>query len=318
MGGIGQLKCSGGQVTSSLSACLWRAAARAVRIGRSRRYDPVEVERFIGDLSRATRRLVSREYRQSSFTPRNLLRIPERTEELFLDLTFYWSVGQVWREILHRIELPQYGRVAEVGCGYVPKVACGLHYAGFAGTIELIDPDGEALSHAARFLSLVGARCHATTRRGALSENPPARFDALFGNHLLDDLILSSYCARQGVEVAPLYACEERYAAVWDEIVTDASLIDHVVPALADTLVASVRPGGVVALLDYPSFTHRALGLTHVMSFVRQVALSLRRALTDRGATSLELLQDPVTFDRLTVSGDDLVAFRCGGSDGEL
>jgi hypothetical protein len=83
MGGIDQLKCSGGQVTSSLSACLWRAAARAVRIGRSRRYDPVEVERFIGDLSRATRRLVSREYRQSSFTPRNLLRIPERTEELF-------------------------------------------------------------------------------------------------------------------------------------------------------------------------------------------------------------------------------------------
>ena len=318
MGGVGDTRCDRVAEAQPQSEPLGRAAARASRIGRSWRYAPVEIERFVADLSLATRRLVSREYRQSSFQPRNLLRIPERTEELFNDLTFYWSVGQVWREIFAGMPMRQDARVAEVGCGYVPKVALGLHYAGFTGTVDLVDTDGEALSHAARFLELVGARCSSTTQAATLGDPHGRTYDALFGNHLLDDLVLSAFCVPRGIEGARLYEREDRYMAVWSEIINDSTFAERFVPDLADTLVGSVRPDGIVVLLDYPSFTHRALRLTRVIKFVREVALNLRRALVGRGATLLAPLKGSVTFDRLAVTPDDLVAFRSGGSNGEL
>ncbi len=296
-----------------------RASARVARMGRNHRFTNLEVERFVADIGVASRRLASREYQQSSFQPRNALRIPDRTEELFHDLTFYWSVGQVWRDLFQALSLSPFARVAEVGCGHVPKVAIGLHYFGAHGQVDLIDTDVVALERAKRFLELMGARFPVGMVHGTLCDGEAGRYDAVFANHLLDDLILSRFCERRTIDIATLYAREERYIGVWREIVATSDVLNEVVAALSEFLWRSARPGGVVILLDYPSFSHRALGLFDVVEYVREATRLLRETMRANGAVIMTGTPvRSITVDRVTVTQDDIVAYRVGGGDGEL
>lgn len=296
-----------------------RASNRVAQMGRNRRFTNLEVERFVTDIGLASRRLVSREYQQSSFQPRNTLRIPDRTGEIFQDLTFYWSVGQVWKNLFQAIALSPSARVAEIGCGYVPKVAIGLHYFGALGQVDLIDTDGVALERARRFLELMGARLPVGTVQGTILDGVVGEYDAVFANHLLDDLILRHVCERREIDVGALYAREEMYVSLWREIVTTPDLLYEVIPAFARLLVRSVRPGGVVLLLDYPSFSHRALGLSDVVDFVRKATRLLRESMRANGAVILTgIPSTSLRVDRMNVTQDEIVACRVGGSDGEL
>jgi hypothetical protein len=296
-----------------------KVSNRVARMGRNHRFTSLEIERFVADVGVASRRLASREYQQSSFQPRNALRIPDRTDELFQDLTFYWSVGQVWRTLFEAISLHPSARIAEIGCGYVPKVAIGLHYFGAHGQVDLIDADAVALEHAKRFLELMGARFPVGAVKGALSYGVVGEYDAVFANHLLDDLILSHFCERRNIDIAKLYGREESYIAVWREIVTTPDLLNELVPALAEVLVRSVRTGGLVVLLDYPSFSHRALGLNDVVEFVRTATRLLRENVRAKGAVIMTgIPSTSITIDRMNITQDDIVACRVGGGDGEL
>jgi hypothetical protein len=288
-------------------------------MGRNHRFSNLEVERFVGDIGLASRRLVSREYQQSSFQPRNTLRIPDRTEELFQDLAFYWSVGQVWRGLFEALSLSPTARVAEIGCGYVPKVAVGLHYFGARGVVDLIDSDPAALARAGRFLELMGSRFALGLVRGTLRKGVAGTYDAVFANHLVDDLILSHWCERRGIDIGTLYAREDRYVAVWGEIVATPRVLTEVIPSLAEALALAVRPKGLIVLLDYPSFSHRALGLNGVIDLVREGARLLRESLRANGAVMIPGIPSaPITIDRITVTQDAIVACRTGGSHGEL
>lgn len=296
-----------------------RASNRVSRMGQNHRFTSVEVERFVADIGLASRRLVSREYQQSSFQPRNALRIPDRTDELFHDLTFYWSVGQVWRELFQAISLSPLARVAEIGCGHVPKVGIGLHYFGAHGQVDLVDTDLVALERAKRFLELMGARFPVGMVNGTLSDGEAGRYDAVFANHLLDDLILSRFCERRNIDIGTLYAVEEKYIGVWREIVATSDGLNEVVVGLSEVLQRSVRPGGVVMLLDYPSFSHRALGLFDVVEYVREARRLLRETMRATGAVILTgIPARSITVDRMTVTQDDIVAWRVGGGDGQL
>lgn len=296
-----------------------RASSRVARLGRNYRFNQLEVERFVEDIGLAARRLISREYQQSTFRPRNTLRIPDRTEELFSDLAFYWSIGQIWRSLAEAVRISPTARIAEIGCGHVPKVAIGLHYLGIAGKVDLVDNDAIALDRASRFLELIGVRYPVGLVRATLFDEMVKGYDVILANHLLDDLILNHFCALRGVDVAKLYEEENRYIDVWEKIVATPHLLGDFVPVLAETLIAKVQPGGVVLLLDYPSFSHRALGLTDVIDLVRQVTRLLRHALRTRGAEVVtDLPATSITVDRVTVTQDDIVAFRRGGGHGEL
>ena len=291
-----------------------RASRRVARMGRNRRFSNLEVERFVGDIGLASRRLASREYQQSSFQPRNTLSIPERTDELFQDLAFYWSVGQVWRALFEALSLSSTARVAEFGCGYVPKVAVGLHYFGARGQVDLIDSDATALQRAGRFLELIGSRFALGLVRGALRKGVAGSYDAVFANHLVDDLILSHWCEQRDIDIGTLYAREDRYVAVWGEIVSNPHVLTEVIPSLADALALTVRPNGLIVLLDYPSFSHRALGLNGVIDLVRQGTRLLRESLRANGAVMIpDIPSAPLAIDRVTVTQDDVVACRTGG-----
>ncbi len=296
-----------------------RASSRVARLGRNYRFNSLEVERFVGDIGLAVRRLISLEYQQSTFRARNTLRIPDRTEELFSDLAFYWSVGQIWWSLAQALHISPTARIAEIGCGHVPKVAIGLHYLGFAGKVDLVDNDAIALERASRFLELIGARYPVGIVRATLFDERVRGYDVILANHLLDDLILNHFCALHGVDATNVYDREDRYMNVWKEIVATPNLVGEFVSVLAETLIEKVQPGGVVLLLDYSSFSHRALGLTDVIDLVRQTTRLLRDALRMRGAEVVtDLPAASITVDRITVTRDDIVAFRRGGVNGKL
>jgi hypothetical protein len=239
------------------------------------------------------------------------LRIPDRTEELFTDLTFYWSVGRVWREVLEKVIPPTVQHAAELGCGYVPKASLGLHYLNYMGRVDLVDSDEAAASHARNFLELFGARFHCDTRRTTLIEAPQEAYDLVVANHLLDDLALSFYCATQGSEFTALYLDEVSYASTWRTMVADREWLPGFVDSTVSTLLRLLKPNGTVVLIDYPSFSHRALGLTTLIQFVRDAQFLLREKFMEKGARVVsDPIVKPVVCDRLRVTHEDLIVVQ--------
>lgn len=261
----------------------------------SARTSDLERRRCLRELEIVHRRLVSREYVQSNFLERALLTLPDRTDEIFKELLFFWSVGEVWKELFHAVKLPPSARILDIGCGFFPKAEVGLYYCGFQGAVSLLDVCPQALAHAVKFLKFF--QVDFRTRRLACSvwDLPAVRFDFIIANHVLDDLLLDAAARSGRVPLAEAYRSERVFSQLWSGIVQDpvagAALMDR----LADVVLSRLNPRGVVLFVDYPSYTHRALGQGALLRFVRQRQQDLRSALEARG---LELMQ-PIRNGRL-------------------
>ena len=282
-----------------------------INIARVKKCSQLELDRLLCDLEIARTRLASREYRQSNFRPRNILSIPDRTDEIFKDLTFYWSIGQIWKEIIKNSFHEETQWVAEIGCGYIPKVGLGLSYFGFKGSLDLIDVDSRAAKKASSFLGLFGANFKSYSRVSSIFAESEVRYDSLLANHLLDDIILSNFCELNSIAGFKMYEREDEYKKTWQKIVSNSEFIPALMEELAETLLAKVKPGGIILLLDYPSFTHKALKLFPLIKQVKQAQSILRNKLENLGAIQIKgVMDEALKFDRLMVNPTDLICFR--------
>jgi hypothetical protein len=270
----------------------------------------LEAKRCTEDLKTIEIRLRSREYEQSCFKPRGTLSIPDRTQELLSDLSFFWSVGAVWQNLFDRIELKPSASVLDIGCGYFPKVELGLYYHGFEGTVTLCDPHREALEQASQFLKFFRVPFEAQTHASTVWDIGEKRFDAVVANHVLDDLILASYAKEHSLDIGALYSDEDNYMAVWTAI-SKTTMPAGLLQQLVHTLITLLAPCGVILFLDYPSFSHRALGMRHLQRVVGDFRAQLVRALRDAGLRELSLLgENTIRRDRLVIKDSYVMAFK--------
>jgi hypothetical protein len=287
------------------------SAARLVLLAKSRSYSDLEIERLAYDLNQLEARLTSHEYSRTSFKPRNVMSVPERTEELFKDIEFYASMGRIWEPLLRSSIGRDERFVAELGTGPVPKVAIGLHYMQYKGVCDLIDTDPRATTMADEFLNMLGAQFKREQVNQSVLKVEGKRYGALFANHFLDDLILDAYCKDSGESLAALYNDEQLYVKTWQTVLARPELLQRVTKALTGALLSLLRPGGIAVILDYPSFSHRALGLDSVTACVR-VCQSLIKEYARAGGAEivLDLLPHPITIEQIEISPSNLVTFR--------
>jgi len=287
-----------GSILASLQASL-----------NSGRYSSKEVARLSADISTSRRRLLSREYRQTSFKPRNQLTIPDRTEEFYMDLRFFWSIGKVWERLLRRMKLGARSRILDIGPGFFPKVEIGLCYLGFEGSVDLLDVDPMASPYATMFLDFFAKPFSTSSITGAVSGLKPSVYDLITANHFLDDFLLSHYCLRSGIRLHDAYGSEQIFKSAWRHIMHDHRAVDDQLGELIDALHRVSVRGTNVVLVDYPSFSHKALGLTSISTFVHGVGQRLSRSLCARGFRSRRLISHPIICDRLTIEPKHVLSF---------
>jgi hypothetical protein len=277
----------------------------------SRRFSCLELSRLAEDLEVSRSRLKSREYKQSSFKARNSLSIPDRTEEIAKDLKFYWSVASVWREIIRATFGVTQVSVAEVGCGHISKIGLGLIYSDFNGQLTLVDTDVTASKRAVECLSYFGARFLVAEDHSSIIQKSTKKFDAILSNHFLDDLILSTYCEQNSISLDSLYACEQFYRQVWNEIVHCQENLPSLAKSLAQNLNQKLNTKGLLLMLDYPSFSHKAMSLSKVIILVKSFRELLKKELCSLGLVQFSLTNlEHLHFDRLTINSQQLLAFR--------
>jgi hypothetical protein len=244
---------------------------------------------------------------------RRPLRVDDRTEQLFADVGFYWSAGQVWKSLLAALGVGDEGRVVEFACGVVPKVGAALHYGTFHGTLDLVDLSQDSLARASRWLELLGCRFTHTARCSSIVDLEEAGYHGIFANHAIDDLVLHAYCARTGGRLDPLFENGTNYIETWAQLVRDTAWLPAVIAQLADTLVAALGRGGVVVMCDYESHSHRELGVSGVIEVVRNLQSLLRVEFSARGMSSIESkLPLRLESGRFELSRRDVIAFRKG------
>jgi hypothetical protein len=296
---------------SAYAEQLERFAALVRALPQNRTFSSQEVERFAYDLRQLEGRLKGREYLRTSFKPRSVMSIPERTQELFNDLEFYASMGRIWQGLLERALDSSEGIVAEVGCGPVPKVGIGLHYAGFTGTCHLLDIDPKAGQMSCEYLTMLGARYTRVAVSESLFDPNDVKYTGLFANHLIDDLILHTHCQTVGICIDDLYNDEGLYQRVWEDAAGGLRQIAALMERFIRAVFAKTKPGGVVLLLDYPSFSHRALGLGFVTECVRRCQGLLRELIGDLGGVMLDsVLSAKTVVGRIELDPENLLAFR--------
>ena len=283
-------------------------ARRIERYSGSHEFSQGELEGFQVDLCEAEQRLLKGLYGGVRVSKD---RVQDRTEELFGDLGFYWSAGQVWRDLLTAIGIKLGGRSAEIGCGVVPKVGGALHYLEFEGILDLVDISDESLRSASRWLSLLGCRFPHNSVRSHLFDLSHDLYEGIFANHVIDDLLLNEHCLRTECSADYLYRDGSRYRETWQEISRYSPWIPSFVEALVAKVASALTPGGTVVMCDYPSHSHKALGLENVTPLIRDVQDLIRKGLFDRGLRSLEALVPlHLESDRFELRAGDVIAFQ--------
>jgi 2-polyprenyl-3-methyl-5-hydroxy-6-metoxy-1,4-benzoquinol methylase len=272
---------------------------------------PLELKRCQDEIRLITRRLVTGEYIQSCFQPRNLLSIPDRTDEIFKDLRFFWSVGAVWENLLDKLGVRPTAQILDIGCGFFPKIELGLYYHGFEGTVTLCDPNQEALEHAVQFLKFFRVSFEAQHYTSTLWTLKGKQYDAIVANHFLDDVILVEFAKREGLEVTKLYRTESEYQKAWTAIKATKGFCDELVVKLAGKLNELLKSQGSILLLDYPSFSHKAMGIKALLSVVNKFQANLRDLLSQTGLRERQLLQGAsIRRERLIIRDPYIVAFK--------
>lgn len=281
------------------------------RASRSRRYTNLELERAARDLAAIKQRVSTREYLQTSCNPRNILTIPDRTDEIFRDLTFFWSVGKVWSQIFGQLGLRSRQRVLDLACGHFPKVELGLYYHGFEGEVLAVDPSRRALASALAFLDFFAVPFTTRASPRSLWTIGGEPFDFVTANHALDDLILAEFCRARGFNLDDAYMREQRYVEIWDEILRSETHSLRTIERVAGRLVKLVRPGGYAVLVDYPSFSHRTLRLRKIIGLVGRLQRELRISLQKQGFRAVIPFKTPkLVYDRLHVKREHCVCMR--------
>lgn len=276
---------------------------------QSNKFTGIEYERFARDLQLTMNRLESREYRQTSFRPRNMLTIPDRTEEIFQDILFFWSVGKIWCEIFNKLKISNKSSVLDFCPGYFPKVELGLYYAGFKGAVTMIEQDRIALKYSNKFLLFFDSKFEVRYCHGSLwSQQRNSGYDLIVANHAIDDLLLAEFCNLSEIPLSVAYQEERLYSECWSSIVSNPSWIKTFVVSLSKKLNYLVSSNGKIVLLDYPGFSHRSLKQRRLVNCVRKCQRLLKVELDAMGYRETKIFRGQTRkIDRLVIRPTNLL-----------
>jgi hypothetical protein len=183
-------------------------------------------------------------------------------------------IARVWSSLVDACEVDPSGVAVEVGPGFSTKVGLWLAECGFRGTLFVVEPNRCAREWSeGRYHDLL-PQATIVPVDGTLAEAAvrlPGRIDALFMNHVLDDLMLHASLPserRQALfaSMRPGAGCAREVRAAWNAITRDASAVAGAGASVIEDVCAfcaGVQPG-LVVISQYRSWFHAHHGLEHV------------------------------------------------------
>ncbi len=278
---------------------------------RSKKTTSLEKERCRRELAVIAARLQSGEYLQSNFKERALLNILDRTDELFKDLNFFWSVGAIWSELFSKLKIDRHAKILDLACGFFPKVELGLLYYGFKGNVTLVDIDHAALLQAEKFLNFFSVPFSIKRMSCSIWKLPSKQYQLIVGNHLIDDVLLERFSRLHAIRLSETYTSEALFMKMWEQIIANDAFGIKIMQELADMIMRLLAPGGIVVFVDYPSFSHRALHLQGLINYVSARRNNLRDELRLRGMNIFNpIKKGSLTRERLVVKQAHIVCGR--------
>lgn len=239
-------------------------------------YTKLEKQRALWELGRVHTRLLQREYKKSSFGG-NLLNIPDRIQEFFVELNFYANLGNSWHSILKAIGATRCPNILDLGSGHAPKVELGLFYLGYRGNVVALDANPRSLNQLGAFLELFKPTFKFTKLVSRIERPTTQKFSLVVCNHLIDDLIMYFHCGRSSKQLATLYVDEPRLRRLWSKILE----ADHesVVEFIARSLAQHVKRGGTLVVVQYKSYIERTLKLDQEYNYITKVTKGVVQSL---------------------------------------
>lgn len=265
-----------------------------------------EQDRIYADLCILAKRVEVREYQRGRFN-KNILNIQDRSEELLDDLTFLSSIGRVWETLFDQVRLTAKTTVIDIGCGVFPKVELGLFYRCFAGKVTLVDTSPGAIQRALSFIDFFNPAFTADGVCGDLFKVGLQKADVVTGNHLLDDLLLSSFCETQSVPLDRVYGSEKGYAQIWAKIQKTDQHAIKTAKRVAAALDEITSQKGVIILFDYLSHSHLDLGLSCIREVVAVTQHELQRELEARNFEAVTFQAELPGFGRVVPERRDII-----------
>jgi MoaA/NifB/PqqE/SkfB family radical SAM enzyme len=201
--------------------------------------------------------------------------------------------NSVWGEIFRRSNIRYYPCVADLCPGDDPKVESGLAAAGFRGSLIAVDSSEPRLRKLSGRLGDAGFSFVPRVSKLEAASFPDC--DAIAGNHIIDDLLTSSYALRKGLSYEEVYrrsrADPEYSRGVWHHISADAAAREEVL-SLLERLVRS-SPAALVVFSHYASKYERAHDMHHETAACIETLADLSRRLEACGDyISVPWLQD--------------------------
>jgi hypothetical protein len=247
------------------------------------RYSQRELKGLEEDLDSVYRRLTKHEYSRGSFS-RNKFDIPDKVHEVYVNIKYYAKIGQIWATILKIINANSYTRIADICPGFSPKVELGLHFIGFTGEVILIDQDKKSLAQLKHFLDLYNVKFKTVLHIRNVFGRTYRKFDLVTANHVLDDLTLNYFSQKLGIKQDDIYQKEGVLTGLWKTILSHKSTY---LPELSDIIVKLMinllKPGGMICLFEYKSYSEKILDLHTEYLFTRQLLRKVVSGLVTNG-----------------------------------
>jgi len=238
---------------------------------RKKRVSSIEKKRLLEDLETIYARLSKREYKIGGFST-NKFDVPDKTLEVFINIDYYGKIGRTWARIFQELSVSRFKTIADVCPGYTPKVELGLYYAGFRGSVEVIDADKQSLERLTTFVSVFRPEFKLRVSRKNIFTPSTVSYDAVTANHVLDDVILWHFARKLGMTLDAIYRSEQTYIRVWKQILSDKEKnIREITPLLVRSFDSLVRNGGYLCLAHYSSYTDRMLNQRKAYYFTQTV-----------------------------------------------
>jgi hypothetical protein len=243
----------------------------------------LEENRLQGELAKVRNRLKAREYQIHSFS-KNTHNVLERVRDVYAELEFYCRFGRSWQGLLSAIGLSNTQSIIDLCPGFTPKVELGLCYANFRGKAFLVNKDARSLSELVKFLKLFAPQFSYELLDVDIFEAPLPVCDVVAANHVLDDLVLDSYCTLHHLSADCFYEDESELKIAWQAILNEPSnYLDATIAGFCALALQITAPQGYLIVTQYQSYIERILKLREVTSFTRQLLEQCRQTLCKSG-----------------------------------
>ncbi len=190
----------------------------------------------------------------------------------------------IWQAIFNRLEVGKYSSAADLCPGDDPKIETALTKAGFRGKLALIDASEARLLELTKGLNGMGFDISSLPLR--LESITSLEHGLIMANHPIDDLALSFYASKCGLEYDTLYERSrndpEFSRKVWSRIVVDEEVRTRVI--LLFKAIAAMSPeDSFLILSQYPSKYERAHDMQAETEFCVGILREISESVSQNG-----------------------------------